>query len=220
MKTRVPLAVGQRLADRILGELRPLGALFSRVEVAGSVRRKKPEVGDVEIVAQAGRQYDVSAVHRVLERLYLDRGPPNSRNAKAPWGPKYYRGVAQVSSGIEVGVDLFVVTPPADWGDVFLIRTGDAEFSQAVVTRLHRYGLKSEEGRLIRASDHLHIQCPHERDVLRAARLPWIPPERRYGFGEFFHQVWRREWDPNEELGKLADLPDPVGVPNPAMGGR
>lgn len=211
-KTRVPLVIGRRLADRLVSELRPLGSLFSRVEVAGSIRRQKAIVGDVEIVAQGGRQYNAASVHRVLDRLHVDRAEKNCAGARAAWGPKYYKGVARVADGLEVGVDLFVVTPPAEWGDVFLIRTGEAEFSQAVVTRLRRFGLKSEDGHVARISDGARIPTPHESDMLRAARLPWIPPERRFACGPFYQAVWRREWQPGEELGEVAREPDPFGV--------
>lgn len=197
MKGRVPLPVAQRLATRISEEFRRLPLLLSRVEVAGSVRREKSEVGDLEIVARAGREYNECSMHGVLEQLHIERGQPNRAGARAPWGGRYYRGVARVTDGLEVGVDLFVVYPPAEWGPIYAIRTGSAAFSQAVVTRLHRYGFECRDGRLTRRGGGATVPCPSEEVFFSAARLPWIPPSLRTIDGPDFARIWAREWDPH-----------------------
>ena len=200
MKTRVPLAVGERLAGHLVSGLRDYPGLFSRVEIAGSVRRGRPDVGDVEVVAQAAPNCRPEGVRTVLERLYVRRGEPNKGGAAAPWGERYYRGLAPVSDGVEVGVDLFVVLPPAEWGVVFAIRTGSAEFSQACVTRLHRWGLKSDQGRIIRILTGDTLPCPDESTFFRYARLPWIRPELRDPGEDVVRIAFSREWEPGEEL--------------------
>ncbi len=205
MKTRVPLVVGERLASHLLGGLRGYPGLFSRVEAAGSIRRGKPEVGDVEVVAQATRGCRPESVRTVLERLHVRRGEPNKRGAAAPWGERYYRGLAPIAEGTEVGVDLFVVFPPAEWGVVFAIRTGSAEFSQACVTRLHRWGLRSELGRILKVSTGETLPCGNESMFFRYARLPWIPPKLRDTSLPEFEQAFRREWEPGEELREVRE---------------
>ena len=200
MKIRTPLPVAQRVSDRLLSELRGYSDLLSRVSIAGSVRRKKAEVGDIEIVAATGREYSGRAMRTVLERAGVRRGEPNKAGASAPWGEKYYRGLAEIAPGSDIGIDLFVVTPPADWGVVYLIRTGSAEFSQAVVTRLHRWGLKSDRGRIIKPSTGEVLRCPDELTFFRYARLPWMSPEIRDTSRPEFEQAFRREWEPGQEL--------------------
>ncbi len=204
-KARVPLAIGERLAIELVSGLREYPGVFSRVEIAGSVRRRRPDVGDVEVVAQATSNCRPESVRTVLERLHVRRGEPNKRGAAAPWGERYYRGLASVSEGIEVGVDLFVVLPPAEWGVVFAIRTGSAEFSQACVTRLHRWGLKSDQGRILKVETGETLPCPRESLFFRHARLPWIPPYLRDMGERAVRFAFSREWEPGEELRELAD---------------
>lgn len=200
MKTRVPLVVGRALASKITTTLRSYPDMFSRVEIAGSVRRGRPEVGDVEIVAQGTRNCRPEAVRTVLERLGICRREPNKRGAKAPWGERYYRGSASIARDAELGVDLFVVLPPADFGVIYFIRTGSAQFSQAVVTRLHQWGLESREGQVrFRDRDEI-LRCPEESLMFRYARLPWLPPERRETNDPLFSRAFGREWNPGEEI--------------------
>ena len=156
--------------------------LFTRVEIAGSVRRKKPIVGDIEIVAQGNPNEEFMREARTRELLdagcLVYRAPLNAAGHKAPWGPRYYKGVRGSSTGAVFQLDLFVVLPPAEWGPVFLIRTGSAQFSQAMVTRLHRYNLQSVHGH-IEDFDHRPVQCPDEETFFRLARIPVLPPENR-----------------------------------------
>ena len=200
MKSRLPLPVAERLASRLVTGLREYPGLFSRVEVAGSVRRRKPEVGDVEIVALAAPSYRVESVRAALERLHVRRGEPNKAGAAAPWGARYYRALAPIAEGTEAGVDLFVVLPPAEFGVLFAIRTGSAVFSQACVTRLHRWGLKSEEGRILNVRTGKALRCPHESLFFRYARLPWIDPWLREWDEDAVRIAFSREWEPGEEL--------------------
>ncbi len=200
MKTRMPLAVGERLARSLVSSLREYPGLFSHVEIAGSIRRGAPEVGDVEIVAQAAKGCRPEGVRAVLGRLNVRRGEPNKAGAAAPWGERYYRGLAPVAEGTEAGVDLFVVLPPAEWGVVFVIRTGGAEFSQACVTRLHRWGLRSEQGRILRVYTGETLPCPNESLFFRYARLPWIPPELRDPGESAVRVAFSREWEAGEEM--------------------
>lgn len=200
MKIRVPLPVGKAVAAKIVNGLRTYPEMLSRVEVAGSVRRLKGTVGDVEIVAEATKACRPEGVRTALGRLGIVRGEPNKRGAKAPWGERYYRGVAEVADGVHLGVDLFVVLPPAEFGVVYLIRAGSAEFSQAVVTRLHRWGLESSDGHIVRRDNRETLPCPSESLFFRYARLPWIPPELRETDDPVFGRAFGREWEPGEEL--------------------
>lgn len=200
MKSRIPLAVGRRAAESISTSLRGYPQLFGRVQVAGSIRRSKSEVGDIEIVAEAGRDCRPEGVRTVLERLGVHRGDPNRAGARAPWGERYYRGVTEISPGAEIGVDLFVVLPPATWGVIYFIRTGSAEFSQAAVTRLHRWGLQSQGGTIRRRETGETLPCPDESTFFRYTRLPWISPEHRDVQDPVFGRAFARVWEPGEEL--------------------
>ncbi len=186
MKTRLPFEVAAHLADRLRVGLELASNAFLRVSVAGSVRRRRPTVGDLEIVGEVdpAREFGADArIDAALRNLGVKRASPTVRkdgvSVSAPWGPRYRKCDWEYASGAHVQVDLFLVRPPAQWGTVFLIRTGSAEWSQAVVTRLHRFGLRSDGGRIVRVADGTTLDTPTEREVFEAAHLPYVPPFAR-----------------------------------------
>lgn len=122
MTTRYPLAVAQEAAETLRDLLAPV---CERIEVAGSIRRRKPEL--------------------------LWRRIP---------------------------VDLFIVRPPGtDWGVIFTIRTGPADWSQRLVTDCQRWFMRVEGGRLLHHGEH--VPCPEERDFLEAIGQEWVEPSER-----------------------------------------
>lgn len=201
----VVLATGRELAAGFTNEVKSRGGY---AETVGSVRRCRPIVGDVEALVRDLPEPEVAAA---IEAVGGRRGPPNKAGARAPWGPRYYRAVLPaIGAGDRaVGLDVFVVRPPAEWGLLKLIRTGAADFSQAVVTRLHRYGLKAENGRVIHLPDRAFLPTSTEECVLRLARLPWIPPSEREMDNPATVAAFRGEAAPWE----CADPPGPRLLP-------
>lgn len=180
--TRLPLAYAERLAARVV-ELLKRGC--ERIEVAGSIRRKKPDVGDVEIVAvpkflpvapthMFERPPLASALDTELEVLALGRvivqhpeRPANGEKYKRLWLPK---------PGAQL--DLFIVTPPAEWGPLFAIRTGPAEYAKRLVTALQAKRWRCHEGRVF-DQEGGHVPCPEEKDFFAACGEPWTEAEAR-----------------------------------------
>ncbi len=184
-KVELPLATAQELAEYLQVSLeRRLP--FNRVDVAGSIRRKRPMVGDIELVADATRSELfglTAATQGVLRDLGIRRAAPTIRKdgveVKAPWSDRYMKGVYEYRNGTHVQVDLFIVSPPAEWAVDYLIRTGSADFSHAFVTRLHRWGLKTEQGHVIRQTDGLTIPCATEDAFFKLNRMRYIEPDHR-----------------------------------------
>lgn len=177
-KTKIPLSQAQGLADKIIKELAPV---CQRIQVAGSVRRKKKMVGDIEIVCIPLTQVDLfgdptgSLLDPELE--YLIEEGRIIRGDK--WGTKYkkFHPVALP----ELGIDLFITTPN-EWGYTFTIRTGSADFSRRIVTPKQQGGflpghLRVSECRLWEGMTAL--STPEERDFFEALGLGWIEPEDR-----------------------------------------
>jgi DNA polymerase/3'-5' exonuclease PolX len=195
--------IGESVARRIMA-----AAPGSDAEVVGSVRRRRPVVGDVELIVLRATPSQVAGA---LLAAGAYRGPRNKAGARAPWANKYFRGVipyetaAGVAEPRTIGLDVFLCLPPADAGVLRLIRTGSALFSQAVVTRLHRYDLKSEDGRIINRRTGEWSPAPTEEAVLRLARLPWIPPSEREMDCPPTLAAFSREAAPSE-------CPDPVSA--------
>lgn len=158
------LAKAESIAQKVRAELEPHCA---RVEIAGSVRRKKPEVGDIEVVA-IPKPYDVglfeSGIATVVNLWPKVRGelPCKYTQRRHPEG---------------IALDLFFATPD-NWGLIFAIRTGSADFSHHVLARgWVSHGYKSVDGMLTR--DGETIRVPEEEDLFRMIGIAWIPPEER-----------------------------------------
>jgi len=165
--SRVPLHRAVSYAESICAKLRKVPGVAS-VEAAGSVRRRKESVGDLDILVAAAdptppmRAFcDLSEVAAVLAR-----GPTK----------------ATVRLRVGLHVDLRVL-PPESFGAALHYFTGSKAHNIAVRTRaVHRgiklseYGVFDREGR--------RLSGAREEDVFAAVGLPWIPPELREGAGE------------------------------------
>lgn len=143
-KPRFPRAAALEVAGEICQALKPACA---RLVVAGSLRRRKPDVGDVEIVyVSLSREerdglFDVAsvcAVNTALD-LLIHRGVIVRRETirgAASWGEKnkYARHVA---SGIPID---FFATTEAAWFNYLVCRTGGAVNNTTIAGAAQRKG--------------------------------------------------------------------------------
>jgi DNA polymerase/3'-5' exonuclease PolX len=181
---RVPFAEARAVADELVTIL---GLGCERIEVAGSVRRGSPDVGDVEFVAvplmeTIARGFFDTAEVSTLD-LLVDTLVIQGTLARLDASGERYAKLRHVTSGLQV--DLFIVRPPAQWGVIYLIRTGPAAYSQALVTEARRRHFHVAGGALHRGglgcgSDPCEvIPTPEEADVYRALGMPFVAPEGR-----------------------------------------
>ncbi|HXI16215.1 MAG TPA: hypothetical protein VNM48_07575 [Chloroflexota bacterium] len=189
-KQRVPLAEAEAIAQELVGRL---ALACSRLEIAGSIRRRRPDVGDIELVAVPrrdapvitdlfGTRHDGPPVN-LLDALCLElliknelRDRPD-KNGRPAFGERYKR-----LSYKGVGLDLFSVFEPAQFGVIYTIRTGSAEFSQRLVTpRLMGgwlpVGMSVKDGALWDRGRLIETQ--EEVEFFRAIGAEFLPPERR-----------------------------------------
>lgn len=182
MAERFAAAAARAVAVELLEQLRPT---CIRIEVAGSLRRARPDVKDVELVFEPvlpttlfGEVDDnaPTAADAVLDRL-VQSGRLERRlfDGTQRWGRRYKAAVAVPE---RIPLDLFIVRPPAVFPVIFAIRTGPAEYSKRLVTECQAHGRRVEGGRLI---DRVGtpISTPTERDFIEACGVPWAEPEAR-----------------------------------------
>lgn len=153
-----------KIAEETLEQLRPH---CHRCEIAGSIRRKKDEVKDIEIVA-IPKPYDIglleSGITTVVNKWKMVKG-------KLPC--KYTQRI--LPQGIKL--DLFFADE-INWGYIYAIRTGSAEYSHNVLAKAWcRKGLKGDDGYLTR--NGYVIPVPEEQDLFNLIGVEYVAPENR-----------------------------------------
>jgi DNA polymerase/3'-5' exonuclease PolX len=183
------------IAQGLVEYLRPA---CTRIEIAGSIRRLKADVKDIEILAipdltplpmpRAEFGKPVPKVHKtqidaLLHAMELAGDISLDKN-----GDRYKKFLFKPAS---IFVDLFLVLPPAQWGVQFVIRTGPAEFGHWLVTRKAKGGGLPNEyivqdgvvGQRVRGEKgderQGEISMPEEIDFLNFLELGWIEPRDR-----------------------------------------
>jgi len=179
MSAKQPRPYAQILsrAEHLVDVLRP-GC--ERIEIAGSLRRGKAEVSDIEIIVipkplldlfgEPGKFSQVDAILGSLPIAYSKRGP------------KQKQFLVRDSHGDEIQVDLFVQTDPETWGVNYLIRTGDALFSKRMVTPTWQGGFMPSGFSVKNARvwcDGEPLPTPQESDVFDLWKMAFVDPRYR-----------------------------------------
>ncbi len=166
------LQQAQQIADRIVGAL---GPYCSRIKIAGSIRRQKPEVGDIEIVC----------IPLTVDQQTLFAGPVPVRHPEFvrlvnSWPKVKGNGYSKYTQRLlpeGIKLDLFTATP-VNWGHILAIRTGSANFSHKILgARWVSQGFKSENGYLTRHGQV--VPAPTEREYFHLLGLAWVEPGNR-----------------------------------------
>jgi len=179
-KLSIHLSDAQQIAEQVKAELAPA---CQRVEIAGSIRRQKETVGDIEIVCipvpvldmfgePAGDTELDYLLHRLVNLVNRQLEPPTKN------GTRYKQFELTNYHGLKL--DLFIANPD-NWGIIYAIRTGSAEFARKLVTQRNRGGLLPSDcrvagGYIWRGEEQL--QTPSEREVLEMCG-GWVEPVDR-----------------------------------------
>ena len=216
MKLKDLYPITQALLDQ-------LASACVRIEIAGSLRRGKRDPKDIELVcipsigeysvpvyemfaAPAATVHQVNHLEDALMTLIQagawEFDPLVRRN-----GPRYKR-LRHGASGI--CCDLFI-TDARRWGVIFAIRTGPANFSQALVRYARRQSMFVADGLLHQHAPEGYdadgkalpcpagercrriVETPEEIDVFAALGLLWIEPARR-NLNLFYASRPRASW--------------------------
>ncbi len=164
---RFPKAL--RRADEILQSLQASG-LASRIEIAGSLRRRKEIIRDIDIVAASREPAPFSAAFRTL---------PGAVDVTAD-GPT--KTSIRFADGL--AADLRVVSEE-EFPAALLYFTGSQEHNTELRGRAKRLGKKLNEYGLFAAeAEGPPLPCASEAAIYDALGLAYIEPELREGWGE------------------------------------
>lgn len=138
-----------------------------RIEIAGSIRRKKSDVKDIEIVA-IPKPFDTGLFESGIATVVNQW-----EKVKGELPCKYTQRI--LPEGIKL--DLFFAER-SNWGLIYAIRTGSVEYSHKVLaTGWVKSGYKGDGGYLV--SDGKRIDVLEEEDLFKLVGVPYVEPELR-----------------------------------------
>ena len=196
MGLRMFLADAKPFVDQMVQELAGLTGV-DRVCLAGSVRRLKETVGDLDILVAASapdQAMDYLANHPQTDKV-LARGETKQRVRFHPFARTITPGGSQVA----MEMDLRVV-PEESFGAALQYFTGSKEHNIETRKRASQRGFKLNEYGLFRGEEV--VASVEEKDIYAAIDLPWIPPEIRQDRNEF-HLAEAGEIPDLVELGQI-----------------
>ena len=163
---RLPIEEAFPVADRIVRALRERSR-SDRVEIAGSFRRCRETVGDLDILVtsvEPEKVFDTFSALPEVREVRL-RGPTKE--------------TCVLKNGLQV--DLRVVEPIA-FGAAWVYFTGSKDHNVHLRTIAKDRGLKVNEYGVFRGDDRVAGRT--EEEVYASLKLAWIPPELREDRGE------------------------------------
>ena len=180
---RIYWSKGDEIAQELLAHLRACKDI-RQMEMAGSYRRGKDTVGDLDVLVD-------SADHAAVMDHF---------GAFEPIDDVIARGDTKMSVRLDSGlqIDLRVV-PTESFGAALQYFTGSKEHNVALRGLAKNRGLKINEYGVFRVDDDKQIAGATEEDVYEAMELPCFPPELRENRGEF-------------ELAAAGELPELIAL--------
>jgi len=167
-----------RRAQLIAEELKALLAPeCQRIEVAGSIRRRKLFPNDIELLCIPKYLDGVDQLDEEIKKLMVEGLLGYRRNARGSiaYGPKN-KLMLHVPSGI--GVDIFSTTEDC-WPVALVVRTGGEITNRRIATAAIRKGWHLQAYGHGFATPKGDVVCRSEEEVFRAVGLPYLPPEWR-----------------------------------------
>lgn len=164
---------GRRIIHEVLPLARSIVEKLSRVagvthvDFAGSIRRRKETIGDIDLIATTSKPKQLIETFKHLPEInrIIEEGDTKM--------------MVRYRSGLQG--DLLILKP-AEYGSALLHFTGSREHNILIRERAINMGMKLSEHGLFRGSKC--VASKTEEDVYRSLELQMIPPEIRVGEDE------------------------------------
>lgn len=165
-RERMPLGKALVIAREVIGELQKAAGIRD-IEAAGSLRRGKETIGDIDILASGSRKKEIidTFVHLPLSGSILAQGET--------------KGSIVTANGIQL--DLRVVEKDS-FGAALQYFTGSKSHNVRLREIARRSGLKINEYGIF--SGDRKVAGAREEEMYAALKMDWIPPELREDRGE------------------------------------
>jgi len=165
---RMPLGRALPLAEELARALEGLREV-KQISLAGSIRRRKETVGDIDILVTSSKPEKVMDAFTGLPQIFeaLERGSTK----------------ASVRHREGIQIDLRVVEPET-FGAALVYFTGSKQHNIRIREMAVKKRLKISEYGVFSDATGQRVAGKTEEEVYAAIGLPWIPPELREDTGE------------------------------------
>jgi DNA polymerase/3'-5' exonuclease PolX len=189
-KPLYPLSVGQEAAELAIEMIKPV---CRQVAIAGSVRRKRPQVRDVDLVIWP--EYEVVVVQQQLSLFITEHRPSYQATGLLhlarklgwdAWDANTWPGIVRIPTSEEsslaverIPIELYICEPDgSNFDALWQMRTGSAEYNIRLAKRAQELGLKYRAGYGIFEGER-RMDDGTERGIWTALRWEFVPPESR-----------------------------------------
>ena len=181
---KIDLNVAETIANSVLQHIKPS---LDRGEIAGSIRRRKSIVGDIEIVAISNDRENLIKLLGDIGQ-HIKPGVPGA----VPWAPKLTSKYLRVRLNEGMNLDLFMASPE-NWGGLYMMRTGSGaspdgnSFHGFIPGIFGRWKKLSGGGRMTDAMPTMptgeQLWVHEEQDFFDLLEMDFVPPEERLSKG-------------------------------------
>lgn len=177
----VPLKEAQRLAEHLQNQLL---SIAERATITGSVLRRAPQVGDVDLLVLPK---DLDLTLRALQG-------------------EGFKGDDRIQRKVigSILVEIYIAHKEKELGALKLYTTGDVYFVKQMREAARDFDLElTPYGLYVRGSHEPFLESPYERDYFSVLGMPWTPPEGRtvhekkspsLGDRQFPNMEWSPSW--------------------------
>lgn len=171
-------SVAKEAADRICDVIRKQpGVLLC--EIAGSLRRRKEVIGDIDILVAATDKHTAGIIHAFTTHT----------DVETILGSGKTKASVRLLSGIQCDIR---VIQKKEYPFALSYFTGSKEHNVVLRSRakelgwsLNEYGFSALGATGKRGPDKRIVACKNEKEIYWAMKLQYIPPELRESYGEF-----------------------------------
>jgi DNA polymerase/3'-5' exonuclease PolX len=177
---KIDLHEAESIANKVRDAISPA---MDRVEVAGSIRRRKQIVGDIEICGIPG---DREKLIKLLGDIgqHIKPGVPGA----VPWVPRVEAKYLRVRLEEGMNLDVFLGSQQ-NWGGLYMMRTGSGAspdgnaFNGFVPGIFSRFKRLSGGGRMTDCMPTMptgeQLWVHEEQDFFDLLEMDFVPPEER-----------------------------------------
>lgn len=179
-KKRIPLNEAEKTGNKILDQIKAIPGV-ARAALAGSLRRKKDTIGDIDVIIEAAPAQRRTIVSRFIAL-------PEIKKVLAKGSTK---ASVLLNEG-EVQVDVRLVND-SEYGAALLYFTGSKEHNIKLRIIARNQGYKLNEYGLFDIATDKRLAGNTEEEIYAMLNLKFIPPEQRIDKGEIEKAVIKRK---------------------------